>query len=98
MKLPRRQILHLAAGAAALAASRIAWAQNYPSRTIKIVVPYPAGGPTDLVARIIAEKIRGPLGQPIIVENVAGCSGINGVGWVARAAPDEIGKRSCMDR
>jgi tripartite-type tricarboxylate transporter receptor subunit TctC len=64
--------------AAALAASRIAWAQNYPSHTVKIVVPYPPGGPTDLVARIIAEKIRGPLGQPIIVENVAGGSGIMG--------------------
>ena len=88
MKLPRRQILHLAAGAVALAVSGIAWAQNYPSRTIKIVVPYPAGGPTDLVARIIADKISGPLGQPIIVENVAGGSGINGVGRVARAAPD----------
>ena len=88
MKFPRRQFLHLAAGAAALAASRIAWAQNYPSHTVKIVVPYPPGGPTDLVARIIAEKIRGPLDQPIIVENVAGGSGINGVGRVARATPD----------
>jgi tripartite-type tricarboxylate transporter receptor subunit TctC len=88
MKLPRRQILHLAAGAAALTASGIAWAQNYPSRTIKIVVPYPAGGPTDLVARIIADKISGPLGQPVIAENVAGGSGINGVSRVVRAAPD----------
>ena len=88
MKLPRRQILHLAAGAAALTASGIAWAQNYPSRNIKIVVPYPAGGPTDLVARIIADKISGSLGQPVIVENVAGGSGINGVSRVVRAAPD----------
>lgn len=88
MALPRRQILHLAAGAAVLAASGIAWAQNYPSRNIKIVVPYPAGGPTDLVARIIANKISGPLGQPVIVENVAGGSGINGVSRVVRAAPD----------
>ena len=88
MKLPRRKILYLAAGAVAMVVSTIAWAQNYPSHTIKIVVPYPAGGPTDLVARIIAEKIRGPLGQPIIVENVAGGSEINGVARVARAAPD----------
>jgi tripartite-type tricarboxylate transporter receptor subunit TctC len=88
MTLPRRQILHLAAGAVALAVSGIAWAQNYPSRNIKIVVPYPAGGPTDLVARIIADKISGSLGQPVIVENVAGGSGINGVSRVVRAAPD----------
>lgn len=88
MRLPRRQFLRLAAGVAALAASPLAWAEDYPSRGIKIVVPYPAGGPTDLVARILAEKIRGPLGQTVIVENVAGGAGNIGVGRVARATPD----------
>ncbi len=89
MKLPRRQFLHLAVGAAALpAVSRIAGAQTYPSHPITMVVPYPAGGPTDAVARILAEGMRASLGQPIIIENVSGASGSLGVRRVARAAPD----------
>jgi tripartite-type tricarboxylate transporter receptor subunit TctC len=89
MKLPRRQFLHLAAGAAALPAlSCAAWAQAYPTRPITIVVPFPAGGPTDTLARILAEQMRTLLGQSVIVENVTGASGSIGVGRVARAAPD----------
>src|SRR5262245_43806571 len=89
MKLPRRQFLHLAAGAAALTAvSRIASAQAYPTRPITIVVPYPAGGPTDTLARILAERMRGPLGQSVIIENPTGAGGTIGTGRVARAAPD----------
>src|SRR6478672_10270148 len=87
--LGRRQFLHLAAGAAALpAVSRIAWAQAYPARPITIVVPYPAGGPTDTLARILVEHMRISLGQPVIIENVSGAGGSIGVGRVARAAPD----------
>jgi tripartite-type tricarboxylate transporter receptor subunit TctC len=63
-------------------------AQGYPSRPITMVVPYAAGGPTDTIARIMAEKMRGPLGQTIIVENTTGAAGTLGVGRVARAAPD----------
>jgi tripartite-type tricarboxylate transporter receptor subunit TctC len=63
-------------------------AQTYPSRPITMVVPYAAGGPTDTIARIMAERMRGPLGQTIIVENVTGAAGTLGVGRVARAAPD----------
>jgi len=63
-------------------------AQSYPTRPITIVVPYPPGGPTDVVARIIAERMRVPLGQPVIVENVPGGAGNIGVGRVVRAAPD----------
>jgi tripartite-type tricarboxylate transporter receptor subunit TctC len=89
MKLPRRHFLRLAAGAAALpAASRIAVAQNYPVRPITIIVPFTAGGGTDTVARIIAERMRASLGQPLIVENVAGAGGTIGVGRAARAAGD----------
>src|SRR5215831_800626 len=89
MKLLRRQFLHLAAGAAALpAVPRFAWAQAYPSRPITIVVPFPAGGSTDVIGRILAEKMRSSLGQTIIVENVGGAGGSIGVGRVARAAPD----------
>jgi tripartite-type tricarboxylate transporter receptor subunit TctC len=89
MKLPRRQFLHLAAGAAVLpAVSHIAMAQAYPSRPLTMVVPYPAGGPTDAVARILAEGLRAPLGQPVVIENISGAGGSLGLRRVARAAAD----------
>jgi len=89
MKLPRRQFLHLAGSAAALpVAWRIARAQTYPSRPITMIVPFAAGGGSDVVGRIMAEQMRGTLGQRIIVENVAGAAGSIGAGRVARAAPD----------
>jgi tripartite-type tricarboxylate transporter receptor subunit TctC len=66
----------------------VASAQNYPSRPITMVVPFSAGGPTDTIARIMAERMRGPLGQTVIIENVTGAAGSIGVGRVARAAPD----------
>jgi len=89
MKLPRRRFLHLAAGAAGLPAlSRIATAQTYPSRPITMIVPYPAGGPTDTVGRIIAEGMKASLGQSLVLENVGGASGSIGVGRGARATAD----------
>ena len=63
-------------------------AQTYPSRPITMVIPFPAGGPTDTVGRIVAERMRASLGQPIIVENVVGASGSIAVGKAARAAGD----------
>jgi tripartite-type tricarboxylate transporter receptor subunit TctC len=63
-------------------------AQTYPSRTITIVVPFPPGGSTDAVARIMAERMQPLLGQPVIIENVGGAGGTTAVGRVARAAPD----------
>jgi tripartite-type tricarboxylate transporter receptor subunit TctC len=87
--LPRRQFLHLAAGASTFpAVSRIAMAQTYPSRPVTINVPSPAGGPTDTIGRIIAERMRVSLDRPVIIENVAGAAGSLGVGRAARAAPD----------
>ena len=65
-----------------------AFAQTYPSRPITIVVPFPAGGPTDVVARLLADRIRGPLGQTVVVENISGAVGALGAGRVARSAPD----------
>jgi tripartite-type tricarboxylate transporter receptor subunit TctC len=89
MKLPRRQFLHLVTGAVALpTVSQIARAQPYPSRPITMVVPFATGGPTDTIARLIAEGMRPSLGQPVIIENVSGASGSLGVGRVARASPD----------
>lgn len=89
MKLPRRKFLNLAAGAAALPVlPRIAQAQAYPTRPITMVVPYAAGGNSDTIGRILAERIRDPLGQPVIIENVAGAAGNLGGARVARALAD----------
>jgi tripartite-type tricarboxylate transporter receptor subunit TctC len=89
MKILRRKFLHLAAGAAALpATSRIARAQTYPSRPITMVVPFPAGGPTDAVGRVVGERMQGSLGQRIVVENVSGAGGTIALGRVARAPAD----------
>src|SRR6195256_1179533 len=65
-----------------------AQAQTYPSRPITLVVPFPPGGSTDAAARIMAERMRASLGQPVVIENVGGAGGSIGVGRVARAAPD----------
>jgi tripartite-type tricarboxylate transporter receptor subunit TctC len=89
MKLPRRQFLHLAAGAAALPAlARVAKAQAYPSHPITMIVPFAAGGAADVIARPVAERMRGRIEQPIIIENVGGADGSIGVGRAARARPD----------
>ncbi len=89
MKPQRRQFLRLAtAGAALPALSRFAWAQAYPTRPIAMIVPFPAGGATDTLARLLNERLRASLGQPIIIENVAGAAGSIGVGRAARAAGD----------
>jgi tripartite-type tricarboxylate transporter receptor subunit TctC len=85
----RRRFLHWAAGAVALpAVSRVASAQTYPTRPITIIVSLAAGGITDVVARVLAERMRDPIGQPIIIENVTGAEGSIGAGRAARARPD----------
>src|SRR5262249_28964910 len=73
---------------AALACGSLAAAQSYPSRPIAVVVPFAAGGPTDTIARLMAERMGRALGQAVVVENVTGAAGSIGVGRVARAAPD----------
>jgi tripartite-type tricarboxylate transporter receptor subunit TctC len=89
MKLPRRQFLHLAAGAAALpAVLRIAWAQAYPARPVRVIVPFAPGGTTDIFARLAAQKLSEQLGKQFYVENIPGASGNIGTGQAARAAPD----------
>jgi tripartite-type tricarboxylate transporter receptor subunit TctC len=70
MKLPRRQFLRLALCAAALpVASRIAWAQTYPVRPVRLIVGFAAGGGNDLIARIVGQKLSEYIGQPVVVEN-----------------------------
>ena len=89
MRLPRRQFLHLAAGVAAVSAtSRMTKAQTYPVRRVRIVVPFSAGGATDVAARILGEKLGAAWGKPVVVENRAGGGGNIGAEAVARASPD----------
>src|SRR5262249_1869953 len=78
----------LVAALALAALASVAQAQNYPSRQISLIVPFPPGGSTDVTARIMAERMRPILGQPIVIENVGGAGGSIGVGRVARAAAD----------
>jgi len=89
MKLSRRQFLQLAAGAAALpAVSRIAQAQAYPTRLVRVVVPYPPGGPNDILARPMSQWLSERLGQPFVIDNRPGAGGNIGTEAVVKAAPD----------
>jgi tripartite-type tricarboxylate transporter receptor subunit TctC len=89
MKLPRRQFLHLAAGAAALpAVSRIARAQTYPTRPVRIVVGFAAGGTTDIVARVIGQWLSEHLGQPFVIENRPGAASNVAAETAVKAPPD----------
>src|SRR6516225_12473418 len=77
MKLPRRRFLHLAAGAAALpAVSSIAWAQAYPTRTVRFILPFGAGSASDTTARLFAERLSARWGKPVVVENRPGGDGL----------------------
>src|SRR5262245_50059588 len=89
MKLSRRRFLGQAASLGTLmAAPALTRAEHYPMRPITLVVPYAAGGPADTVGRILAERMRASLGQPLIIENIGGANGSIAVGRVARAAAD----------
>jgi tripartite-type tricarboxylate transporter receptor subunit TctC len=89
MKLPRRNFLHLATGAAALPmASRIARAQAYPSRPVRIIVGFAAGGGFDITARLIGQWLSERLGQPFVIENRPGAAGNIGTEAVVKSPPD----------
>jgi tripartite-type tricarboxylate transporter receptor subunit TctC len=89
MKLPRRKFLHLTAGAAALpAVSRIAWAQAYPTRPVRMVVPFAPAGTTDISARLIGQWLSERFGQQFVIENRAGANGNIGTEVVLRSTPD----------
>jgi tripartite-type tricarboxylate transporter receptor subunit TctC len=85
--MQRRQLV-IASATSLLAAPGAVWAQSYPTKSVRLVVPFAAGGTTDIVARVLAEKIGGPLGQQMVVENRAGGGGVLGATDVARATPD----------
>ena len=89
MKPPRRQFLHLAAGAAALSAmSLIARAQAYPSRPVRVVVGFAAGGPGDILARLIGQWLSERVGQAFVIENRPGAAGNIGTEAVVKSPPD----------
>src|SRR5258705_6206236 len=89
MKLPRRQFLCLAAIAAALPViSRVAGAQTYPTRPVRIIVPFPAGGSTDIGARIIGEYLSRVFDRQVYVENRSGAGGNIGIEAAAKSLPD----------
>jgi tripartite-type tricarboxylate transporter receptor subunit TctC len=89
MKLPRRQFLHLAAGVVPLpTVSRIAWAQAYPTRPVRIIVPAPAGGSSDILARLMGQWLSERLAQPFLVESRPGATGNIGTEAVVRAPAD----------
>jgi tripartite-type tricarboxylate transporter receptor subunit TctC len=89
MKLPRRNFLHLAAGTAALpAVTRVAWAQTYPSRPVRVVVPFAAGGGSDITARLMGQWLSERLGQPFVIENRPGAAANIGTEAVVRAPAD----------
>jgi len=89
LKLPRRNFLHLAAGAAALpVVSRVARAQGYPTRPVRVIVPFAAGGPLDILARLMGQWMSERLGQPFVIDNRPGGGGNIGTEAVVRASPD----------
>jgi tripartite-type tricarboxylate transporter receptor subunit TctC len=89
MKLHRRQFLHLSGAALAGIAMRpTAWAQGYPERAVRVIVPYAPGGPTDIIARLVALKLSDRVGKQFYVENIAGAGGNIGMGRAAQATPD----------
>src|ERR1700681_3020239 len=88
MTLPRRKFLRLAAGAALPAVSRVARAQVYPTRPVTMIVPFAAGGPSDVAARVVSEHMSRTLGQQVVIENVVGAGGTIGSIRAMRASPD----------
>jgi len=112
MPLPRRRLLKLAAATLALtslaapALTPVARAQTYPSRPITMIVPYTAGGPTDTVGRVVAERMRAELGQSVVLENVAGADHVldddllaEGLRHVVRDdAGDDVGRPAGRER
>src|SRR5258705_13718791 len=83
-----KAIVRLLAASLALGSATSARAQDYPARAITVIVPFAAGGPTDIIARIVADHMSKTLGQQLVIENVAGAGGTTGIARAVTAAPD----------
>lgn len=88
MRIHKRAFLTMGVAAALATTSMTTWAQNYPSRPIELVVPYPPGASTDLIGRIIQQRMSAELGQPIVIDNKGGAGGNVGAAWVAKSPAD----------
>lgn len=88
MQISRRRVSVGLAAASLGLGSHLSWAQSFPSKALKIIVPFPAGGTTDVVARMVAQRMSESMGQPVVVENRGGAGGAIGADAVAKAAPD----------
>src|SRR5882757_886873 len=89
MRVPRRQVLQLAAAAlASQAAPRLASAQHYPDRPVRMIVPYAPGGPTDVITRLLGQKLSEHAGKQFFVENIGGAGGNIAMGRAAKMVPD----------
>jgi tripartite-type tricarboxylate transporter receptor subunit TctC len=84
----RRRAICLLAALCVLAPPGFAHAQNYPTRTVKFIVPFPPGGINNVLARIVADKLQAKWGQPVVIENKTGAGGNIGADLAAQAAPD----------
>ena len=84
----RRDFITLLGGAAMILPAATATAQSYPTRPIRLIVPFPPGGGTDIVARVLGQKLHESLGQPVVIDNRGGAGGTLGTGLAAKAAPD----------
>ncbi len=88
MNVSRRRLSLGLAAASLGVGSHLSWAQSFPSKALKIIVPFSAGGTTDVVARMVAQRMSESMGQPVVVENRGGAGGAIGADAVAKAAPD----------
>ncbi len=88
MRISRRRFSAGLTAASLGLGSHLSWAQSFPSKPIRIIVPFPAGGTTDVVARLIAQRMSETMGQPVLIENRGGAGGAIGADAVAKAAPD----------
>src|ERR1700710_2774710 len=86
--ITRRKLVQATFVASCLGALSAANAQSFPTRPITLIVPFAAGGPTDVVARLVANRMKATLGQPVVIENVSGADGSIGTGRAAHAKPD----------
>ena len=94
----RRDFITLLSGAAVLPVAAAVAAEPYPSRPIRLIVPFPAGGGTDIVARVLGQKLHESLGQPVVIDNRSGAGGTLGTGLAAKSSPDGYTLRAGADQ